>query len=282
METIQTSPASTFPRIASSWAENENEWQNDPVKTYLRKVIKAVIIDDEDHSIETLEWKIRNYCSDIEILGTFSSPMEGLDFVNSNQIDLLFLDIEMPLLSGFDLLQKIENISFDVIFTTAYDEYGIRAIKFSALDYLLKPVEIQELENAVEKCRSKKVNSTVPAQLEVLFESLQFPRNTNQKIALSTKESIELVNSRDIIYCESDNNYTTVYMEGRKKLISKTLKEFEELLVPHNFFRTHQSYLVNIDHIREYVRQDGGYLVMSNQKSVPVSRNKKEGVLKLF
>ena len=169
-----------------------------------------------------------------------------------------------------------------MIFTTAYDEYGIRAIKYSALDYLLKPVAVEELVKAVQKCLDKKHQSITPQQLEVLFNSLKQEHDVNQKIALSTKESIELVKPTDIIYCESDNNYTMVYLQDRKKMISKTLKEFEELLVPHNFFRTHQSFLVNIDHIREYKRQDGGYLVMSNLKNVPVSRNKREGVLKLF
>ncbi len=249
---------------------------------YILKMITAIIIDDEEHSIETLVWKLKNYCPDVKVAATFNNPVDGLAYIEANPIDLLFLDIEMPILSGFDLLQKVGKINFDVIFTTAYDEYGIRAIKYSALDYLLKPIEIEELVAAVQKCQDKKHQSITPEQLEVLFSSLKREPDSNQKIALSTKESIELVRPQDIILCESDNNYTTVFLDGRKKLISKTLKEFEELLVPHNFFRTHQSFLVNIDHIREYVRQDGGYILMSNKMHVPVSRNKKEGVLNLF
>ncbi len=244
-------------------------------------MIKALIIDDEEHSIETLEWKINNYCEAVDVVASFSSPIEGLKYINSNAIDLLFLDIEMPLLSGFDLLHQVRKINFDVIFTTAYDEYGIKAIKFSALDYLLKPVEIEELKAAVLKCHEKKFQSISPGQLEVLFDTLR-NSSSSQKIALSTKESIELVDSKDIVFCESDSNYTMVYIGDRKKLISKTLKEFEELLVPHNFFRTHQSFLVNTEHIKEYARHEGGYLVMSNGKHVPVSRNRKESVLKLF
>ena len=245
-------------------------------------MISAVIIDDELHSLETLSWKINEYCEGVQVLATFSDPTIGLAYLESNEVDLLFLDIEMPVLSGFDVLQKISNVNFDVIFTTAYDEYGIKAIKYSALDYLLKPIDSEELQNAIAKYRDKKHQSISPEQLDVLFSSLRKDLSGQQKIALATKESIELVKPQDIILCESDNNYTMVYMDGRKKLISKTLKEFEELLVPHNFFRTHQSYLVNIEHIREYVRQDGGYLLMSNQKNVPVSRNKREGVMKLF
>lgn len=245
-------------------------------------MIKAVLIDDEEHSIETLAWKIENYCVDVEVVNSFSDPVEGLKFLNTHSVDLLFLDIEMPVLNGFDLLQKVDKVKFDIIFTTAYDEYGIRAIKYSALDYLLKPVETEELSLAVEKFKKKQSPAILPQQLEVLFNSLKRGQSSSQKIALSTKESIELVRPQDIILCESDNNYTMVFLNGRKKLISKTLKEFEDLLVPHNFYRSHQSYLINIDHIKEYVRQDGGYIKMSNEMSVPVSRNKKEGLLKLF
>ena len=245
-------------------------------------MIKALILDDELHSVETLQWKLENYCKDVEIVATFNDPVKGVEYINEHKIDLLFLDIEMPVLTGFDVLQKVSTLDFDVIFTTAYDEYGIRAIKFSALDYLLKPVQPEELMEAVTKFQKKHYQSVLPQQLEALFQSLKKDNQPNQKIALSTKESIELVRPADIILCESDNNYTTVFVKGRKKLISKTLKEFEELLVPFNFYRCHQSYLINIDHISEYMRNDGGYLVMSNDMKVAVSRNKKEGLMKLF
>ena len=245
-------------------------------------MIKALIIDDEIHSIETLQWKIENYCPDVKIVETFNDPVKGLGYLTDHKIDLLFLDIEMPVMNGFDVLQEVTNLNFDVIFTTAYDEYGIRAIKYSALDYLLKPVQVEELVEAVTKFQKKHYQNVLPQQLEVLFDSLKKESNSNQKIALSTKESIELVKPEDIILCESDSNYTMVYTPGRKKLISRTLKDFEELLKPHNFFRSHQSFLVNIDHISEYMRNDGGYLIMSNDMKVPVSRNKKEALMKLF
>ena len=245
-------------------------------------MIKAIIIDDEIHSIETLQWKVENYCPDVDIVDTFSDPTDGLRYLNNHKIDLLFLDIEMPVMNGFDLLQEVTNLNFDVIFTTAYDEYGIRAIKYSALDYLLKPVQVEELVEAITKFQKKHYQNVLPQQLEVLFETLKKENNSGQKIALSTKESIELVKPEDIIMCESDSNYTMVYTPGRKKLISRTLKDFEELLKPHNFFRSHQSFLVNIDHISEYMRNDGGYLIMSNDMKVPVSRNKKEALMRLF
>ena len=245
-------------------------------------MIRAIIIDDEKHSIKMLQWKIEKYCTDVEIIETFLDSKRGLSFIENNKIDLLFLDIEMPELNGFDLLQKVNHPNFDVIFTTAYDEYGIRAIKYSALDYLLKPVQEEELIEAITKFKRKQNRKIIPQQLEVLFQSLQQENSKNQKIALSTKESIELVHPSEIILCESDNNYTMVFMKNRKKFISKTLKEFEELLSPFNFFRSHQSYLINIDQMVEYKRQDGGQLIMSNGMSVPVSRSKKEALLKLF
>lgn len=246
-------------------------------------MIKAVIIDDEIHSIETLLWKIDNFTEGVEIIQTFSDPVEGLAFLKKNSCDVLFLDIEMPMLTGFELLEKMPQINFDVIFTTAYDEYGIRAIKFSALDYLLKPVQEDELKQAVEKYKQKKTHSVLPEQLEVLFQSLKTKTTEKKRIALATKESIELIYTDDIILCQSDNNYTMVYIKDRrKKLISKTLKDFEEILEEYNFFRTHQSYLINLDHMIEYMRQDGGYIIMDNDMKIPVSRSRKEELMKLF
>ena len=245
-------------------------------------MIKVVLIDDEEHALETLEWKIKNYCPDVAILQTFSSPVKALPFLQEQQFDLLFLDIEMPEMNGFELLQQVRDVHFDVIFTTAYDEYGIKAIKYSALDYLLKPVQVEELTEAVSKFQEKHSHSVLPQQLEVLFQSLQEKNAKNQKIALSTKESIELVAPKDIIMCESDSNYTLVYLQDRKKLISKTLKDFEEMLVPFNFFRTHQSYLINVEQIAEFVKGEGGYLVMKNGLRVPVSRSKREALMKYF
>lgn len=248
----------------------------------MKTMIQSIIIDDEIHAIETLEWKFKNYCPNVNVIATFTDPKMGLDFLEKNKIDLLFLDIEMPEMSGFDLLQQVSNLHFDVILVTAYDEFGIRAIKFSALDYILKPVQEDDLKTAIAKYQKKHFQNILPQQLEVLFQSLQGKNANNQKIALATRESIELVKPSEIIMCESDNNYTMVYLDGRKKFISKTLKDFEELLGPYNFFRTHQSFLVNVDKISEFVKTDGGYLVMKNGMRVAVSRNKKESVLKLF
>lgn len=246
--------------------------------------VNAVIIDDELHSVETLKWKLEHYCPDINILATFTDPVEGLDFLKKNILQLLFLDIEMPLLNGFDILEELGIVHFDVIFTTAYDDFGIKAVKFSALDYLLKPIQNQELKKAVEKHLHKIQPTTPQKQLEVLFQNIREEENSKlNKIGLATKESIEFVEVQDILVCSSESNYTMVYLsDGRKKLISKTLKEFEDLLTPHNFFRPHHSHLINLAHVKEYIRTEGGYLIMSNKVTVPVSRSKKEDLLDKF
>lgn len=244
----------------------------------------AVIIDDERHSVETLAWKLEKHCPAVKVINTFTDPVEGLEFLQENQPDLLFLDIEMPRLNGFELLKQIVPIPFDVIFTTAYDEFGVKAIKFSALDYLLKPIQVDELQTAIEKHREKANSQLTSTQLKVLFSNIQEEKQGRPgKIALATKESIEFVFPEEIIACSSDSNYTMVYLEnGRKKLISRTLKDIEELLSEYQFFRAHHSHLVNLRHVKEFVRHDGGYLIMSNQMTLPVSRSRREDLLKQF
>ena len=247
-------------------------------------MVRSVIIDDELHSVETLKWKLEQYCPDVDVVAVFTDSLLGLEFLKKDPPDLLFLDIEMPMLNGFDILEELGKVNFDVIFTTAYDDFGIQAIKFSALDYLLKPVQNQELKKAVEKHLSKAQHHIPEKQLEVLFKNIRDEESGKPtKIGLATKESIEFVEIEDILLCVSDSNYTTVHLaDGRKKLISKTLKEFEEILSPFQFFRTHHSYLVNLRHVKEYIRTEGGYLVMTNKANVPVSRNKKDDLLARF
>ena len=240
-------------------------------------MIKAIIVDDEKHSVATLAWKIENFCPEIELVAQFTDSSEALNYIRDNQPDLLFLDIEMPRLNGFELLDELgDAINFEVIFITAYDEFGIKAVKANALDYLLKPVQNQELKASIEKYKQKKLN-------EPERESGNTANIKANRIALATKESIEFVDPQEIISCSSDSNYTMIYLDGdRKKLISKTLKEVEQWLSPYGFFRTHHSHLVNVSHIKEYVRADGGYLLLSNNKEIPVSRNRKEDLLKMI
>jgi len=248
-------------------------------------MIKAVIIDDETDSIDTLKWKLENYCSEVEVIASFDSPADGVIYLKNNPPDLLFLDIEMPMLTGFDVLEELgRDISFDIIFTTAYDNFGIQAVKFSALDYLLKPVQNKELKEAIEK-HLKKSNQKIPSeQIDILLANVRENRKgIGGRIALASKESIEFVDPFNIVACEANSNYTNVYLsEGKKRVISKTLKEFEEMLVPFNFFRPHNSHLVNLNHVKEFIRGDGGYLVMENKMKIPVSKNKREELLGLL
>ncbi len=248
-------------------------------------MIKAVIIDDEPDSIETLQWKLNNYCPEVKIISTFEDPVEGLNYLKKTPPELLFLDIEMPMLSGFDILEELgSQITFDVIFTTAYSNFGIQAIKASALDYLLKPVQNKELVKALKKFEQKNNPENRKDQLEGLLINIQAEKSGRKaKIALATKESIEFVDADQIVCCNADSNYTLIFLaDGRKKIISKTLKEFEEILTPYSFYRAHNSYLVNLEKIKMYMRADGGYLVMENQMKVPVAKNRKDGLLSLM
>ena len=248
--------------------------------------ITAVIVDDEKHAVATLNWKLERFCPAIEVVRQFTDPNQALEYLRENQPGLLFLDIEMPRLNGFEILEELgEDLVMDVIFTTAYDEFGIRAIKVSALDYLLKPIQVQELKQAVEKFKQRHLSkSTREEQFKVLFSNMREPAPaTTGKIALATKEAIEFVAPEDILYCTSESNYTFVFLaDGRKKLISRTLKDFEELLQGHNFFRVHHSHLVNLKQIKKFIRSGGGYLLMTDDTKLSVSRSKKDDLLQLF
>jgi two-component system LytT family response regulator len=212
-------------------------------------------------------------------------PADGVSYLKKNPIDLLFLDIEMPMLTGFDVLEELgRDISFDIIFITAYDNFGIQAVKFSALDYLLKPVQNKELKEAIDK-HLKKTQQKIPSeQIDLLLNNVQAERKGKRgRIALASKESIEFVDPNDIVVCEANSNYTNIYLvEGRKRVISKTLKEFEEMLLQFDFFRPHNSHLINLGRVKEFIRGDGGYLVMENKMKIPVSKNRKEELMQLL
>lgn len=241
-------------------------------------MIKAVLVDDEKHPLTTLSWKLDRFCPDVTILEQFTDSSKALDYLRETQPDILFLDIEMPRLDGFELLEELGDFSFEVIFTTAYDEFGIRAVKVDALDYLLKPVQNKELKAAIEKYKNKHHDTP---KTEVLFSNQPLPKK--KRIALATKERIQYVAPEDIVLCSSDSNYTLIYLtNGSKKIISRTLKDVEKWLTPYGFFRVHLSHLVNLQHIKEYVRSDGGYLLLSNGRTLPVARNRKEDLLKML
>jgi two-component system LytT family response regulator len=241
--------------------------------------IKTIIIDDEANNLENLQAIIQQCCTDIEVVGTAKNADEGLLLIERHNPDLVFLDIQMPGKSGFDLLAALPKINFEVIFITAYDKYGIRAIKFSALDYLLKPVDIEEFKAAVAKAREKISAKKQNLNMENLLQYIKSGSKEPPKIALPTLKEIMYVKVTDIVRCEAANNYTTFYLQNNEQfLVCKTLKEFADLLKPHNFIRTHQSHLVNIDSVKSYLAEDGGTILLNNMQKVPISRQNREMV----
>ena len=241
---------------------------------------KTIIVDDEPNAIKTLEWEIKTHCPDLEIVGKYTNPLEALKAIQDSPPDILFLDIEMPKLNGFDLLDKVEKITFDIIFVTAYDEYAVKAFRINAIDYLLKPIVSSYLKEAIEKIKRKNTLSENKGN-DVALKIENLKKSFN-KIPLSNNEGIEFVFPYQIVYCKSDGSYTYVFLENKKKLITKSLREMEEILEGHSFLRTHKSYLVNLTHIMKYIKVDGGYLIMSNGDKVAVSRRKKEELMQLF
>ena len=242
-------------------------------------MIKAMIIDDEAHCIQTLAMLLKEYCSEVKVIKQCAGSEEGLATIEELKPDLVFLDIEMPGMNGFELLEKVTDIDFEIIFTTSYDQYAIKAIRFSALDYLLKPVDPEELQRAVNRAGQRKQNQ-FPQQFEILLQKLHQPVSPVQKIALPTMEGLQMIPVSSIISCASDSNYTLFFLKNTQKLVvSRPLKEMEELLEEYHFLRVHNSYLVNLNEIDKYVKGEGGYLVMTDGTYIDVSRSKKEVLL---
>ncbi|MBP7555151.1 MAG: response regulator transcription factor [Chitinophagaceae bacterium] len=240
-------------------------------------MLTAIIVDDEISNIENLTILLKKYCPAISVAGTASNAEQALLLIREIKPALLFLDIQMPGKNGFDLLKEISTPDFEVIFVTAYDQYAIQAIKFSAIDYLLKPVNINELVNAVDRAvvaaQKKKHNE----RLENLIHSIS---NKNQlRIAIVSNKETIFLSPETILFCKSDNNYTTFYLKGGQKYISsKPIFEYEELLSNHGFTRCHQSYLVNSLFIKSWIKVDGDRLLMEDDHEIPVARNRKEKV----
>ena len=247
------------------------------------KTIRTIVIDDEDKLRKMLIDILKKYCQNIEIIGEAANVTDGVEIVKQLLPDLIFLDINMPDGTGFDLLSQVKDINFKLIFVTAYEEYAVKAIKFSALDYILKPIDFDEVILAIDKARDIINQEAYNTKLDSLLSNIESPSKENKKIALNTSSNIYIVNVGDIIRCESDKNYTTFYLDtGKKLVVSRTIKEFDELLSSYDFFRTHKSHLVNIAYIKQYEKRDGGYIVLKDDSTVPVSLRKKEQLIKLF
>lgn len=243
-------------------------------------MIRALVIDDEPYSCEALVELLTKYCPEVQVIKVCHSGADALIAIKEHAPQLLFLDIEMPRMNGFELLEKVAEVNFELIFTTSYDQYAIKAIRMSALDYLLKPIDRQELEKAVQKVTQRLVRPQMQ-QIEMLLQKLNNPGTPMFKIALPTLEGLQLIPIDSIICCTADSNYTTFRLKGKEKIIvSKTLKDVEELLSEYSFLRVHHSSLVNLNEIDKYIKGEGGYLVMSDGSHVDVSRSRKEMLLK--
>jgi two-component system LytT family response regulator len=243
-------------------------------------MIKAVIVDDEPYSCESLVTLLERYCPAVKVADICYSGEAALLAIKEQQPQIVFLDIEMPKMNGFEMLEKVPEINFEIIFTTSYDQYAIKAIRFSALDYLLKPVDREELQRAVQKV-SQRQNHQLPQQLEILLQKINKPASSIQKIALPTMEGLQMVAVDSIISCASDSNYTIFLLKNKQKLIaSRTLKEIEEMLEEYTFLRVHHSYIVNLNQVNKYIKGEGGYLIMNDDSTVDVSRSRKEMLLK--
>ena len=257
-------------------------------------MIRAIIIDDEEKSRKLLEKLLTDYCANVEIVAMADSVHSAMRAIQKHRPDLIFLDIVLPDDNGFRLLEIIKDIDIEVIFTTAYDQYAIKAIRFSALDYLLKPISIDELQTAVtkveEKLNQKQDDRRFNQRLHVFLENTQMQPHL-KKIGLPTQTGIQFVVIEDILMVRAEGNYSIIYLVNKnREIITRTLKEFEELLSDFNSFRVHRSFLINLSHLKEYNRTnyspefdgDGGCVIMSNNMKIPVSREKRKLLLSRF
>lgn len=243
-------------------------------------MITATIVDDEADCCESLAILLERYCPEVKVLDICYSAESAILSIKEQIPAILFLDIEMPFLNGFEMLEKLGALNFQVIFTTSYDQYAIKAIRFSALDYLLKPIDREELQRAVQKV-SQRNNHALPQQLDLLLQKLKNPSVPITKIAIPTMEGLQLLPAESIVSCESNSNYTTLSLKDKRKIIaSRSLKEMEEILQDFPFIRVHNSHMININEVEKYIKGEGGYLVMSDDTTINVSRSRKDLLLK--
>lgn len=244
-------------------------------------MLTAIIIDDETSSRNALRQKLHNHCKDVMIIGECENGEEGIENIEQKKPDIVFLDVEMPRMNGFTMLQQLKNKNFEVIFITAYDHYAIQAIKVSALDYLVKPVEVEDLKAAVEKVTQKRKQPPGNNRVELLLQNLLDEKKEHQRIAISSMEGLQFVVTDDIIYMEANSNYTIFFLTGNRKVTAtKTLKDFEELLPASIFIRIHHSYLINKNGVEKYIKGDGGQVLMKNGVTLDVARRKKDEFMK--
>jgi len=244
-------------------------------------MLEAVIVDDEKKALQSLSWELTNFSDEINVVASFTDPLEALSFLSQNTPDCLFLDIEMPTMDGFQFIQKLSNKDFPVVITTAYNQYAIKALKNEAIDYLLKPIDTDDLKDTIVKIKKFNEKNYTADRLEKIL--LNFNANEkHKKITFNTDGKLVFLESDQILYAESDGNYSTIYLEdGHKIVLTKKLKEVNELLPSDSFFRIHNSYIINLTKIKEFLKTDGYVILQSNHK-IPVSRQKKSDFLDLL
>lgn len=248
--------------------------------------MKALIIDDEPDNVRLLALQLNRHCPQVELVGQFTDSTEGLRAIQSLRPGLVFLDIEMPIMNGFQLLERVGDINFHIVFVTAYDQYAVRAFRFSALDYLLKPIDSVDLIATVRRAETTaRIN---PQQLELMRQ--YYPSgatNTGSaakgRIALPHASGVVFVDTRQIVYCEADSNYTRFYLEGGEQyMVAKTLGDVQEVFETRDFLRVHRQYMVNLEHIQKLVKGEGTYLLLTNGVSIPVARQQKDRLMERF
>ncbi|TYB78491.1 LytR/AlgR family response regulator transcription factor [Bizionia myxarmorum] len=241
-------------------------------------MIRAVIVDDEQKAIESLSWELTNFSEEVEIIATFTKPEAALEYLNSHTPDCLFLDINMPTMDGFQFLDKLSNQDFSVVITTAYNEYALKALKHEAIDYLLKPIDSDDLKETFRKIKKHQAAAFPIAKIEEVL--INFNKNFNQKkITINTDGKLIFLETDNIIYIESDGNYSTFIMaDNQRILVTKKLKEVNAILPENYFFRIHNSYIINLNKIKEYIKNDG-YVVMQTNEKIPVARQRKSDFL---
>ncbi|UYQ92377.1 LytTR family DNA-binding domain-containing protein [Chitinophaga horti] len=242
-------------------------------------MIRTLIIDDEPINIINLQRLLQAYCPNVQVIKTATSADEGAASIREHQPDLVLLDIQMPGKSGLDMLRSLPAHGFELIMVTAYDHYGIQAVKFSAIDYLLKPVDTDELQAAIDKVAERLAQKQQHERLNNLLNMLHAPRQEEHRLALPSLKETRFVYTREIIRCESSNSYTTFHLDsGGKIVVAVSIYEYEEMLSPYGFIRCHQSHLVNRRYVKSLVKESGGYLLLTDGSQIPVSRQKKDAV----
>lgn len=247
------------------------------------QILKAVIIDDEQDSRDTLSNYVTKYCEDVEITGFGESVKTGIEAIKKHQPQIVFLDVEMPYGNGFDLLEQIDEVNFEVVFVTAFSHYAIQALNLSASYYILKPVDIDELISAVDKIKIQLQEDDFTKHTKVLIENIQESNKQNQKVILPLIDGFEISKVKDILYCQAQDNFTEFhFLDGRKMLICRTLKHYDEALQDCGFQRIHRSYLVNLEYVVKYNKGKGGYLTLENGVELEISSSKKKEFLERF